>query len=231
MSKLTHTMDSIANFNPSENLRLFFESTNAQRMTLNLEQLHSLFLEVGGDKSYDSNRKQEYIFAIVMQAQLRNQERLIEQMSLALSQQEQGSQEQGPTSISLKFETPKLHITKTSEYHLFKAWEAKLISVLAQDKLDHVICTEDKCTEQERKDIYMVILNSVTGIPLSILISNNEVKDGCIIFKLFKEKFQSASSLDWTSIKDDIKLLHINKGQDVVVILNEFNNLYKDLIE
>ena len=126
---------------------------------------------------------------------------------------------------------PKLHITKTSEYHLFKAWEAKLISVLMCDKLDHVICTDNECTEQEKKDVYTVILNGVTGIPLSILISNNEVKDRHAIFKLFKEKFQSASSLDQTSIKDDIKLLHINKGQDAVVILNEFNNLYKDLIE
>ena len=71
----------------------------------------------------------------------------------------------------------------------------------------------------------------MTGIPLLILISNNKVKDGHAIFKLFKEKFQSASSLDQTSIKDNIKLLYINKGQDMVVILNKFDNLYKDLIE
>ena len=106
-----------------------------------------------------------------------------------------------------------------------------MILVLACDKLDHVISTDNKCTEQERKDIYIIILNGMTGIPLLILISNNKVKDGHAIFKLFKEKFQSASSLDQTSIKDNIKLLYINKGQDMVVILNKFDNLYKDLIE
>ena len=146
-------MELIEHFNPSEDLRTFFSNSNAQRTNLNLEQLRTLFLEVGGDESYESNRKQEYIFSIVTQARVRNQERLIASLSLALSQR---PRERTNATISLKFETPKLHITKTSEYHLFKAYEAKLISVLARDKLDHVICTDDACTEQERKDVYTI---------------------------------------------------------------------------